>query len=221
MTYSSGGFDWSSLSRQLTFHLSFSRHSSLSLSFSVGLIFDLPIPLALFFNPIPFSFHSGVLQLIGCDRLYPFGFHLAQSGCMRVRVLTLCELVMRDGSVVTIIYYGSGGKWRCDDFSPVATHPPVKVLIIHSLHCRTILGSRIALLSLRSYDSVEVKKCLNVISLQLQFFLLCSDTVLPTAAQTKNAEVQWLQLQMDSLNSLNIFFCSLYMIILTFHTAAT
>lgn len=78
---------------------------------------------------------------------------------MRVRGLTLYELVMRDGLVVTVIYYGSGGKWCCDDFSPVAARPPARlpvceVLIIHSQHCRTILGSRIALLSLRSYDSV-------------------------------------------------------------------
>lgn len=131
--------------------------------------------------------------------------HLAQSGCMRVRVLTLCELVMRDGMVVTVIYYGFGGKWCCDDFSPVAARPPVcEVLIMHSQHCRTILGSRIALLSLRSYNSVQLKKCLNVIYHSSSSFSPLFKCIAPNCSlecKCRDAEMQWSRLQMNKLNS--------------------
>lgn len=102
-----------------------------SLSFSVGLISVLPISFTLFFYPTLLSSHSGVLHVIGCDTLYPIRHHLAQSGCMRVRVLTLYELLMSDGLVVTLIYYGSQGKWCFDDFSPVVARPPAFLWGLH------------------------------------------------------------------------------------------
>lgn len=114
------------------------QYSSPSLSFSVSLIPVLPIFFTLFFNHTLLSFWSASIDWMW--QIISIRLHLAQSGCMRVRVLTLYELVMRDGLVVTVIYYGSGGKWCCDDFSPVAARTPACLSVRSSLCIRSTAG---------------------------------------------------------------------------------
>lgn len=102
----------------------FSTLLPLSISVCGSVISVLHTSLTVFFNPTLLSFYSGVLLLIGCDRLYPFGSIKFSLVVPVWGVLTLYELVMKDSLVVAVIYYGSGGEWCCEGFSQVASRLP-------------------------------------------------------------------------------------------------
>lgn len=211
MTYSSGGFDWSSRSWLSIFHFPI----LLPFSFLFGASDLCPLYfLHSVLQPHPFHLSFWSVSIDWTWQIIPIRLHLAQSGCMRVRVLTLYELVMRDGLVVTVIYYGSGRKWCCDDFSPVAACPPA--YLWDPYYAFTSLQDYFRELnSSAQFEKLwfcAAKKCLNVIYHPSSTF----PPLFKGIAQNENAKMQWSA--SNGLTEPFMLSCSHNMVLFTFYS---